>query len=357
MSFDVYSTGRLLMAVQEMDRADSFLRDRYFPTTPADVFNTEEIFIDYRDSDMKLAPFVAEHKKGVNVLRDGFETSRYTPPTVAPRRTITLDDLKGRGFGEALFGTMSPAQREQVLALQDLAELDRMITRREESMAAETMLNNAVVVKAVGDDAANTVDYEVRYFKGSANQAVYTPTKKWDDASATILADLSAAVRKLAERGLPASDLVCSPDVADAIVNNEQVQKLLDNRRYDLGQVAPTLSAPGAAVVAQLNVSGYLVNVIAYAQTYRDDKGATQAYMPSGSAVLTAPGAGRTLYGAVNQIEQADGVVHTYANSRVPKFLADANNDVRTLTLTARPLTVPNNRDPWISFNGVLTTK
>ena len=38
----------------------------------------------------------------------------------------------------------------------------------------------------------------------------------------------------LTKRGLRASDLVCSPDVADTIINDAAVQKLLDNRRIDV---------------------------------------------------------------------------------------------------------------------------
>ena len=64
---------------------------------------------------------------------------------------------------------------------------------------------------------------------------------------------------------------------------------------------------------------------------------------------MTAPNAGHTVYGAVTQVEQSDGEMHTYAKSRVPKYIADANADTRELRLTARPLCLPYNRDPFIS--------
>lgn len=44
-------------------------------------------------------------------------------------------------------------------------------------------------------------------------------------------------IRMLTKRGLRASDLVCSPDVADTIINDAAVQKLLDNRRIEIGNV------------------------------------------------------------------------------------------------------------------------
>ena len=105
-------------------------------------------------------------------------------------------------------------------------------------------------------------------------------------------------IRMLTKRGLRASDLVCSPDVADTIINDAAVQKLLDNRRIEIGNVEPELLPDGAAIVARLNVLGRIISVISYDLTYTDDEGNDKLYIPSGKCVLTAPGAGRTAYGA-----------------------------------------------------------
>ena len=77
-------------------------------------------------------------------------------------------------------------------------------------------------------------------------------------------------------------------------------------------------------------------------------------FIPQGMIAVGAPGAGRTIYGAVTQLEQTDGAFHTYAASRVPKYTADAEGEVRKLKLSAKPLLVPNNKAPWISAD-VLT--
>ncbi len=64
--------------------------------------------------------------------------------------------------------------------------------------------------------------------------------------------------------------------------------------------------------------------------------------------VLTAPGAGRTAYGAVSQVEQSDGEFHTYAGRRVPKYVSSAEGNSRTLTISSRPLMIPNNKNPLL---------
>ncbi len=89
MPFNFYDTHTLLMAVQQLTPAATFLRDRYFPTNDAsDIFATDDVLVEFRDGSKKLAPFVAPRKGGVTVLRAG---------------RPDLDELRKRGFGEALY--------------------------------------------------------------------------------------------------------------------------------------------------------------------------------------------------------------------------------------------------------------
>lgn len=155
MPFNFYDTHTLLMAVQQLTPAATFLRDRYFPTNDAsDIFATDDVLVEFRDGSKKLAPFVAPRKGGVTVLRAGYNMERYTPPFVAPRRVLTLDELRKRGFGEALYSQLTPEQRQQTLILRDADELGELITNREEAMAAETTLlryARGEVLDAIGE--------------------------------------------------------------------------------------------------------------------------------------------------------------------------------------------------------------
>jgi len=350
MPFNFYETHTLLMAVERLTPANSFLRDRYFPTNVAsDVFATDDVLVEYKDGSKKLAPFVAPRKGGVTILRNGYHMERYTPPFVAPKRALSYDDLSKRGFGEALYSKLTPAQRQQTLILKDADELGEFITRREELMAAETLLNNGCVMKHIADDADVNDEMEIRFYDGEQNPAFFTPAKKWSDPSANIIADLGVMIRMLTAKGLRASELVCAPDVADAIVNNEQIKELLNNRRYEIGSVEPETLAAGAAIVAKLNIGGRIISVISYDETYTDDDGNDKQYIPAGKCILTAPACGRTLYGAVTQVEQADGEFHTYAGKRVPKYLANAEGNTRSLTISSRPLLIPNHKNAFIA--------
>ena len=355
MPFNFYDTHTLLMAVQQLTPPSTFLRDRYFPTNDArDLFSTTDVLVEYRDGTKRLAPFVAPRKGGVTILRQGYEMQRFEPPFIAPRRSLSIDDLTKKGFGEALLSNLTPEQRQYTIVLQDAQELSEYISRREEWMCAEVMQTNGCVMKHIADDADISDEKEVRYYSGDSNPASYTTSTKWDQSTANIIGDLEAMVRMLTSKGLRASDLVCAPDVADVIVHNAKIKELLDNRRYELGTVEPSELAPGAAIMARLNILGRLINIISYDETYTNDDGDDTPFIASGNCILTAPGAGRMLYGAVSQVEQSDGLFHTYTGRRVPKYMSDAKGNTRDLTLTSCPLPMPNNKNPFIAAD-VLT--
>ncbi|XCH78325.1 MAG: major capsid protein [Candidatus Dehalobacter alkaniphilus] len=350
MALDIFRTHTLLRAVEQLLPLTTFLRDRYFPTNDAtDVFATDDVLVEYKDGSKRLAPFVAPRKGGLTILREGYTMERYAPPFIAPRRMLTIDELNKRGFGEALYSNLTPEQRQAALILKDADEMSEMIARREEAMAAELLRTNGYIMKHYADDLSKFDEKEIRFYSGGSNPAIYTPTYDWDNASANIIADIAAMALLLTSRGLPATDLLVAPDVADTMLADPKIQKLLDIKNYNLGMVEPELLPAGAAKVCVLNIKGRLISVYSYDETYENDAGVATQYIPAGYAILTAPAAGRTLYGAVSQVEQSDGLFHTYTGRRVPKYISNAEGNTRSLTVTSCPLLIPNNKNAWIT--------
>lgn len=348
MPFNFYETHNLLMAVEQLTPPTTFLRDRYFPTNAAtDVFATNDVLVEYKDGSKRVAPFVAPRKGGVTMLRSGYEVQRFEPPFVAPQRMLTIDDLNKRGFGEALNSQLTPEQRQRALILKDAQDLSEFISRREEVMAAEVMQTNACVMKHIADDANEADEKYIQFYAGDSNPAQYTPSGNWAKDYTGVTADLAAMARLLTKRGLAASELVVGADAADAILGNAEIQKLLDITNYNAGRIDPNTLPNGATHIATLNVKGRLIDVICYDEEYTEGS-ETKSYIDPKTVILTAPAAGRTLYGAVSQVEQADGLFHTYTGKRVPKYLSNAQGNTRSLTLTACPLLIPNNKNPFI---------
>lgn len=68
---------------------------------------------------------------------------------------------------------------------------------------------------------------------------------------------------------------------------------------------------------------------------------------------VTAPAAGRCLYGAHSQLEP-DGNFHTYAGARVPQHLFTLKPPTKETALASHPLMVPNRANPWVAAKNVL---
>ena len=353
MAFNFYDTHTLLASVQQLPPLHTFLLDRYFPTNAAsDIFATTDVLVEYKKGSKKASPYVAPRKGGITIMREGYTMKRFTPSYIAPKRTLTIDDLNKRGFGEALYTNLTPEQRQGVIILSDIDELRAMNLRRKEAMAAEVMFTNGCIMHEYADDFNKFDEKEVRYYEGDANPARYTPSANWSTTEASgkqIINDVAAMISMLTSRGLPATEVIVAPDVADVILANEWIIKLLDNRNYQIGGVNPETLPAGASKIARLNIKGRMIDFLCYEDTYTEVDGTVKQFVPAGEICVTAPAAGRTVHGAITQMEQSDGEFHTYAGMDVPKYISDAANETREVRLATAPLCMPNNESAFIS--------
>ena len=364
MAINLYDTHSMLALQEAVKPKATFLRDRYFPTRDGDIFTSEDVIVDFKDeTDLTLAPAVIPAKGGIQVERGGYKTHSFEPPLIAPERVLTASQLLKRQAGEQVFSSVSPKEREAKILTQDMADLNTMIDNREEYMAAQVLLNGGYTLKQYADkygDASEYVEKQLVFYEGGSNPYTYTPSTKWDN-SGDIIADIAAMAQMLTKRGLPATDLIVSGAVADVMLSDATVLKLLDNRRFILAQeVNPQENADGSVLIAVLNVKGHLINVFSYTRQYRSEakSGSPLVYtmedfIPTNYAIMTAPGMGRTAYGAITQMEESGDFV-TYAAKRVPHVITDAASSTRTLIQQSRPLVMPKILGSAISAN-VLT--
>jgi GNAT superfamily N-acetyltransferase len=347
-NIDLFDSYYMAGMVQSIVPQMTFFRDRYFPTGAADIFAADKVLVEYQDGDRRLAPFVVPRAGDIPIARGGYEVHEFETPSILPSRMLTLDDLQRRGFGEALFSGSTQAERARALHLRDLSDLDRRITRREEWMAVQTMINNGCTMTAYIDNATVGKTYDVFFYDTSgSNPAIYTAGDQWDDTNGDFWGDIEAMCGSLADRGLAAADLILGSTAANFVLSDETIAKKLDNRRMEFGQIAPKITTPGVSWLGRLNFSGFELDIFSVRETYVDTAGTTQKFFPAKSAMVTAPNCGHMMYAQISQIEP-DEQFHTFAMKRVPKFVVDRDKDTRKLRLGSRPLAAPLQKSPWI---------
>lgn len=353
---DIYSTYYMLAAVKEMKPEHTFFKKRYFPTDMnLDVFGTSKVLVDHKKGSQKRAPFVLPRVGSVSIGREGFSTYDLEPANISLSIPLTLDQLKSRGFGEALMSQATPEQRAKMLLLGDLAELDARITRTEEWLAIQTMLDNGCTMRHQTEVQDVYEDIPVKFYDGDNNPAEFNPTTPWEhsteDANGNIVvgnwyADICSMIKMLTKRGLPASEIILGSDVADFLMEDAWVLRMLDNRRAEMGHIAPTELTEYVSQLGTFNFGGRKLTLLASDGSFEDEDGADTKYVPDGSVIVTAPGCGKGLYGAVTQLEK-DGEYHTYAGTRVPQHIFTIKPPTKETQLTSRPLFAPKQASPW----------
>lgn len=352
---NIYDTYYLLAAVQQLTPEHTFFKRRYFPTDVAmDVFGTSKVLVDYKGKSAKAAPFVLPRIGSVSVGREGFSTFELEPANISLSMPLTLDHLTKRGFGEAIMGGKTPAERAKLLQIGDLSELSARISRTEERLAIDTMLGNGATMLHQTETEGVYEPVKVQFYDGDNNPAMYTPSAKWEHSKVVDgviekgawVEDIAQMVKMLTSKGLPATDLLMSGDVADFILNDPWTLAQLDNRRIERGNIDPKELTEYVVEHGELKFGGRKLTLIECNGTYEDKDGNDVQYIPDGSLIVTAPACGKGLYGAVTQLEN-DGEFHTYAGTRVPQHIFTIKPPTKETQLTARPLLVPKRANPW----------
>lgn len=343
--FDTY----ILMAIMEEVVPETFFfRDRYFPTGEGDVFAADKVLTEYRKGDRKMAAFVSERIGDIPMDRIGYEIHEFQPAFVGVSRLLTVDELKKRGFGEALYANSTPAQRAARLQRDDLKDMDLRIRRREEWMAANTMLENACFIQEYVDAKTKGKALSVKFYDGTSDH-IYTPAKPWENF-AEMRADVIAMCRQLSYRGLPVVDLLLGTDTAEGVLQFPDLRELLDkNSGIVTGSINEQLSGyTGVVLMGRINFGGFWLNLISVDETYMDDDNKTKPYFPVDAAMVTAPNCGHIMYGQITQIDFGSTEYTSHPGIRVPKFTLNQDEDTRKLRLASRPLAAPKNYCPYI---------
>lgn len=341
MAVNLFDTRTMMGMITEGEKATkSFFRDRYFKNRP--TFNTTKIDFDVVGlKDRKLAPFVHPKAGGVAVDRQSFRAESYEAPAISLMRVTTAEDMLKRSPGETIYNGKTPQQRAAEILGRDLSDLDDMITRREEVMCREALLEGKVTVKGEGYD-------EVIDFWPTADKPTTALATKWtaDSADAvSIMADLRTIRRAMVKKaGFTPHEIICGTAVIDCLVSKLGKDKALDMRRVDMGQIDPKMLPNGLTYWGYLKDSA--LDIYSYDDWFVNDEGNEVPMMPEDKILMASPNARTTLaYGIVPLVvdEKGDNAVAFAEGARVPNsWVQRAAPAGRVVQLNSRPLPIIN---------------
>ncbi len=356
INLDITQTYVLQSIAEKAKPEAMFFSNRYFTTGSDDVFTADNVLVEYeRAGQRKLAHFVSERGSAIPVERSGYEMASFRPAYIAESRSLTVDQLTKRGFGEPLIIGSTPAQRAIRLLGKDFKTLNDRTNRRIEWMCAQVMQNNAITMQEYIDaDTPGEVKH-IQFFDGAASEHTYTPQNLWNSANANIIGDVAAMCDLLSRRGMIPSDLVIGAEVADVFYSNETIKTMLDkNLAINFGAINERITMPGVHELGTLNFRGHLLKVIVVNHQYEDKDGTTKSYFPKDAAMVTFPKCGRVRYAAVTLMPYGKDNFETITKSRVSKLTVNNPNNTRAIELYSRPIAMPKVYTPYIFAKKVI---
>jgi hypothetical protein len=325
---DVFSTGVLARVVAELEQPSSFLLDLFFPNTQSE--DSEEIHFDIDQSKARITPFVAPIRAGRVADEEGFKTGTFSPAYAKDKRIFDPDRPMKRAIGEAIGGNLTPQERRDMAVRRAVEDQLRMLTRREEVMAAEVLRTGKVTVS--GDGYPTTV---VDYGRDANLTVTLTSTLRWNDSAPTPLNDIEDwADLVMQKSGGVVTDVVMDTDAWQNFRDKTEVKDLLDTRRGSRSQAE---LGPRAARKARYGGAIGDFDIWIYNDRYVDDDDTEQLFLPSGTVILSGPALeGVRAYGAIKD-EKAQYTALRY----FIKSWLEEDPAVRFLLLQSAPLVVP----------------
>jgi len=231
---------------------------------------------------------------------------------------------------------------------EDLAELDRMISRREEAMAAEALFTGQVTVKGEGYDEV------IRYWPTTPADQPYEAltggaTWDWDQATSTPLQDLRDKRRAIIQSsGVTPTEVIMGTQALEAFLAKLEAAKVaLDYRRVDMGIIDPQHLPNGVTYWGYLKDSA--LDIYSYDEWYLNDAGVEVPMVPEDSILIGSPNARTTMaYGLVTLMRGSgdNAAPEFFAERRVPDSWTQRKNPAgRIVQIKSRPLPIVHQID------------
>jgi hypothetical protein len=342
-----YEVRTLLAPFSQGPLVHTFLRDTFFGGREYPPTNLVEF--DFKRGRRKMAPFVAPLVGGKVMEREGYETRFYRAPRIAPVRPLRIPDLEARLPGETIYQGRTAADRAAELMAEDAIFCDEAISRREEWMCREVLINGSITVTA-----ERGYQNVINYLESSAGPTDnhFVPPFTWDNASSDPLADLqNARLQCIQASGVNPNVALFGVEAAEVFTRNQAVRDLLEARRFEMGLLESVIQ--DEAVVRFGTVPG--MQLYSYAEWFEDDAGQLFPMLPPEFVILLSTNTqNKVVYGAFTQLEDAKAKRYvTYQTDRIPFVYGDEEGGTVFYRLTSCPMPMPADVLGWVIIDAL----
>lgn len=352
------ATKRMLAAYIQKAPPTGFLSGKFL-SPPANFHDTESIELDIVRSEEDVSIAIIDPATGYNMnSADIYTNKQLTPPVHKEAITVNAGTLLQRVPGSDPFADDTFQSRLNTRVLLAVPKPERKIRRAIELQASQVLQTGIVDLK----DAAGITKFTVDY-KPKATH-FFTVGTLWSAAGADPIADMEILCDLIREDGLAEADEVIFGATSWAeFIRNSTVQALLDNRRMELGGVAPESRGAGAKFMGFVEVGPCRLAMWTYNGRYKDPQTGNSTRYVGAEKVIVRATSGRmdATFGGIPRIVPPDSRVLPFLPPRISNFGAgvdmfvngwvDAPGENLIVGVGARPLMIPTAIDTFGCMN------
>jgi len=341
----IFASRAMIPAMRQEKKSGRFLLDLLFARVSTST--AETVDIDIVKGKRRMAPFQSPRVEGKLVEKLGFSTNSYKPAYVKPKFATTAEDLmNNRVAGENVYSG-DTGNRAAVTLVEELNDHEDMISRREEWMCAQQLVNGYVDV--VGDG----VNYRIDLLMDANHKVTLAGGAVWNDyVNSDPDSDIEAWTTLISKNGGASADvMIANPATMNVYIKHPKVKDNLNTRRIDLGQIKPEDLGEGVSYYGYVIVNGKTIDLYGYEEWYEDDAGTEQPMIADGQVVLTSTRADfRRHYGAIKDLDAiAELGSNMVALPRYPKSWTVKDPSVRFVMVQSAPLPAAHQIDAIVS--------
>lgn len=341
MSIDIFTPEILAKAVSVIPKTGTFFRDTFFKKRNTNV--ETKVRADFYKGTRRVAPYVSDKAPSSVTKKIGYVTEDFVTPLVKVKDVTTIEDIIKRGFGENIYGGVTPQERGYKELLKTLNDFEQQISRREELSCAQAMLDGYIHVVGEG------VDYNIDF--GFTNKS--TASVLWDAANSTAdpIADLTAYALECRKKGYRNPNVcIMERSAYNAFVKRCSEKGYLDNEHYLNLSISPILENEFLTYCGHIKDPN--LDIYIYDEWYIDDWSGIvpveKAVMPKGKILLASTNVDFSIeYGGMTFSNLDTKDFYTVVGTRAADSYVTKEPDSRILTLNSRPLPIPTEVDSW----------
>lgn len=347
---------KVMLAAYEQDAEPSMFLSGQFQSPRRNFHNSEEVEIDIIRSEEDISIAIQDLSTGARLNSEDIYTNKaFKPPIHKEAGPINAHTLIKRMPGQDPFAAVDFQANAIARGVRLGRKLQRKILRAIELQSSQVMTTGIVTLVDENGNGVYSIDYKPK--------ATHFPTSAvaWNNANATMLADIESLANVIRGDGLSNPDmLIMGEGSYELFIQDADVLARFDNRRVLGNGIVPMERLGNGGIFrGVIEIGNYKYDIFTYGGRYRDPQtGVSTKYVPDDKVIVrSSMGRMDATFGGIPRIGSPDPRVPAALTSRVsvPDQMLDLQmnawitQDGETMMVQAgtRPLMIPTAIDTY----------